>query len=58
VTGELSPFASKLAAAVARRHALDQIAETGMDVPAGLLQDAEARIRAAEGELKQARAAQ
>jgi hypothetical protein len=33
-TAPLSPFAAKLAAAIARRHALDQIAETGDSVPA------------------------
>lgn len=34
----------------------DQIAEAGETVPAGLMQDAEARIQAVEGDLKQARA--
>ncbi len=36
MSDNLSVFATKLAEAIARRHALDQIAETGEAVPAGV----------------------
>jgi len=42
-----------LAAAIARRHALDEIAGAGEAVPAGVMLNAEAEIRAAEAALKQ-----
>lgn len=50
---ELGTFATKLAAAIARRHALDDIAGAGEAVPPGLMLIVEAEIRAAEAALKQ-----
>jgi hypothetical protein len=45
-----------LAAAIARRHALDSLAAAGEAVPAHVTYMAEARIREAELELVRARA--
>ena len=54
---DLSPFASKLATAIAHRHALDRLADGGEAVPAEIMHQVEASVRAAELELVRARAA-
>lgn len=53
---DLSPFAAKLAAAIARRHELDRLASTGEAVPAQITHEAEVSVREAELELVRARA--
>jgi hypothetical protein len=45
---ELGSLGRALAAAIQRRHELDQIAECGDSVPAQITRDSEAQIRAAE----------
>jgi hypothetical protein len=53
---DLSPFASKLAAAIAYRHALDRLSTSGEAVPAEIAHLAEASVRAAELDLVRTRA--
>jgi hypothetical protein len=51
MSGDLSAFASKLAEAIRRRHALDELAA----VPVQVLRHAEGEILAAEADLADAR---
>lgn len=53
---DLSPLASKLATAIAHRHALGRLADGGTAVPAEIAHQAEHAVRAAEAALLQARA--